>query len=210
LAMATRSSIAAGRTDPAKPSANGHAWLQAAPRSAPGRNHCHALCDAVSADRNLRTVAAGGKPKRPANRGMHHSRKAAGCKASSKSLRCRSAKPSPLPLPPVDGPKAGIRIAGQTPPGRSSRLLAQSLRSEDFTRMIAKIQKTLTAANQQGSQPVTPEPAPPHRLWASAWAPPLAEAITLTRTLPLRPQTGTFLPCCKTGHFHFALTKGVP
>ncbi|MCU1291580.1 MAG: hypothetical protein JWP08_430 [Bryobacterales bacterium] len=59
----------------------------------------------------------GAKPKRPRNRGMHHSRKAAGCKASSKSLRCRSAKPSPLPLPPVDGPKAGIRIAGQTPPG---------------------------------------------------------------------------------------------
>src|SRR3954453_7976104 len=41
---------------------------------------------------------------------------------------------------------------------RSSRLLAQSLRSEDFTRMISEKQKTLTAAAKpQGSQPITPE-----------------------------------------------------
>src|SRR5947209_12858563 len=33
---------------------------------------------------------------------------------------------------------------------RFSRLLAQSLRSEDFTRMISEKQKTLTAAKPQG------------------------------------------------------------
>src|SRR3954463_7019976 len=89
---------------------------------------------------------------------------------------------------------------------RSSRLLAQSLRSEDFTRMISEKQKTLTAAKPQGSQPITPEPAPSPRLWASAWARPLADAITLTRTRKYHASKGTFLPCWKRGHFHFALT----
>jgi hypothetical protein len=89
---------------------------------------------------------------------------------------------------------------------RSSRLLAQSLRSEDFTRMISEKQKTLTAAKPQGSQPITPEPAPSPRLWASAWARPLADAITLTRTRKNHASKGTFLPCWKRGHSHFALT----
>src|SRR4051794_3265820 len=90
---------------------------------------------------------------------------------------------------------------------RFSRLLAQSLRSEDFTRMISEKQKTLTAAKPQGSPPITPEPAPSPRLWASAWARPLADAITLTRTRKYHASKGTFLPCWKRGHFHFALTK---
>src|SRR3982750_1056009 len=66
--------------------------------------------------------------------------------------------------------------------------------------------KTLTAATPQGSQPITPEPAPSPRLWASAWARPLADAITLTRTRKNHASKGTFLPCWKRGHFHFALT----
>src|SRR5205085_12168984 len=73
---------------------------------------------------------------------------------------------------------------------RSSRLLAQSLRSGDFTRMISEKRKTLTAAKPQGSQPITPEPAPSPRLWASAWARPRADAITLTRTRKGNPQRG--------------------
>src|SRR3954466_3087540 len=89
---------------------------------------------------------------------------------------------------------------------RSSGLLAQSLRSEDFTRMISEKQKTLTAAKPQGPQPITPEPAPSPRLWASAWARPLADAITLTRTRKNHASKGTFLPCWKRGHSHFALT----
>src|SRR4051794_18441174 len=92
---------------------------------------------------------------------------------------------------------------------RFSRLLAQSLRSEDFTRMISEKQKTLTAAKPQGSPPITPEPAPSPRLWASAWARPLADAITLTRTRKYHASKGTFLPCWKRGHFHFALTLRV-
>src|SRR4051812_2017412 len=72
--------------------------------------------------------------------------------------------------------------------------------------MISEKQKTLTAAKPQGSPPITPEPAPSPRLWASAWARPLADAITLTRTRKYHASKGTFLPCWKRGHFHFALT----
>src|SRR5436305_13548455 len=75
--------------------------------------------------------------------------------------------------------------------------------------MISEKQKTLTAAKPQGSQPITPEPAPSPRLWASAWARPLADAITLTRTRKYHASKGTFLPCWKRGHFHFALATAI-
>src|SRR4051812_26964747 len=35
----------------------------------------------------------------------------------------------------------------------------------------------------------------------------LADAITLTRTRKNHASKGTFLPCWKRGHFHFALTR---
>src|SRR3982750_4057356 len=61
--------------------------------------------------------------------------------------------------------------------------------------------KTLTAATPQGSQPITPEPAPSHRLWASAWARPLADA-NYTNTHSQRATTkGTFLLCWERGTF---------
>src|SRR5437763_12201569 len=137
---------------------------------------------------------------------MPRARKAAGCKASLKSHPCRCHALSPLPMRPASRWKGGTRTAGQTAPGGLRVYLPTSLCSGDFTRMISEKQKTLTAFKLQGSQPITPEPAPSHRLWASAWARPLADAITLTCTRKQQPQKGTFLLCWKRGHFHFALT----
>src|SRR5436305_7147677 len=138
---------------------------------------------------------------------MPRARKAAGCKASLKSHPCRCHALSPLPMRPVSRWKGGTRTAGQTAPGGLRVYLPTSLCSGDFTRMISEKQKTLTAFKLQGSQPITPEPAPSHRLWASAWARPLADAITLTCTRKQQPQKGTFFLCWKRGHFHFALTS---
>ena len=137
---------------------------------------------------------------------MPRARKAAGCKASLKSHPCRCHALSPLPMRPASRWKGGTRTAGQTAPGGLRVYLPTSLCSGDFTRMISEKQKTLTAFKLQGSQPITPEPAPSHRLWASAWARPLADAITLTCTRKQQPQKGTFLLCWRRGHFHFALT----
>jgi transposase len=130
-----------------------------------------------------------------------------GRKRKPEEVHVRRARPSPSPMPPADNCKSRIRIAGQNCARRSSHSLTQSLRSRDFTRMISRQQKTLAALNRRGSQPITPEPVPSPRLWASAWARPRADEITLTRTPKIQPLKGTFLLCWIRGHFHFALTS---
>src|SRR4051812_16637125 len=133
--------------------------------------------------------------------------KVVGWKGSSRSPLCHCDEPLPLLTPAAEQRQSRDQDRRAKGARRSSRLLAQSLRSRDFTRMIAERQKTLVRSQQQGSfEPITPEPVPSHRLWASAWARPLADAITLTRTRKNHVSKGTFLLCRKRGHFHFALT----
>lgn len=113
--------------------------------------------------------------------------RAVGCKASLTSLTCRWEQPSPLPMRPADTPQRRKQERRANTARRSSRLLAQNLRSGDFTRMISTQHKTLAAIYRRGSQPITPEPVPSPRLWASAWARPLADPITLTPTSRTKP-----------------------
>src|SRR3954453_14175840 len=89
---------------------------------------------------------------------------------------------------------------------RSSRLLAQSLRSEDFTRMISEKQKTLTAAKPQGFS-IDHSGASPvaSALGIRLGATPGGRNYTNTHS-ENHASKGTFLPCWKRGHFHFALT----
>src|SRR4051812_41909279 len=110
---------------------------------------------------------------------------------------------------PVDEPQRRDQERRANTARRSSRLLAPSPRSGDFTSMIARQPKTLAAINPRGSQPITPEPAPSPRLGASAGARPFTDTITLTRTPKIQAPKGTFLLCWKRGHFHFALTPWI-
>src|SRR3954452_14494295 len=126
-------------------------------------------------------------------------------KGSSRSRLCHSDEPLPLLMPAAEPRQRRNQERRANIARRSSRLLAQSLRSEDFTRMISEKQKTLTAAKPQGSQPITPEPAPSPRLWASAWARPLADAITLTRTRKYPRLKGDILTLLEKGTFSFCL-----
>src|SRR5438309_8313871 len=88
---------------------------------------------------------------------------------------------------------------------RSSRLLAQSLRSGDFTRMISEKRKTLTAAKPQGSQPITPEPAPSPRLSGiRLGATPRGRNYTNTHSKKHTPQ-GDILTLLHKGTFLFCL-----
>jgi hypothetical protein len=116
--------------------------------------------------------------------------RAAGCKAFLSDRACHWERPSPSPMRTTDKAQRRDKDRRAHTARRSSPLLAQSLRSGDFTRMIAKHQKTLAASYRRGSQPITPEPAPSHRLWASAWARPHADQITLTRTSNIHLQRG--------------------
>src|SRR3954466_3460482 len=134
--------------------------------------------------------------------------KVVGWKGSSRSPLCHCDEPLPLLTPAAEQRQSRDQERRAKGARRSSRLLAQSLRSRDFTRMIAERQKTLVRSQQQGSfEPITPEPVPSHRLWASAWARPLADAITLTRTRKTTPQRGHILTLPEKGTFSFCLDR---
>jgi hypothetical protein len=106
------------------------------------------------------------KPKPPAKSRLFgaHAR-AVGCKASLSGPPCHWARPSRSPMQRTDKPQRRDKDRLANTARRSSRLLAQTLRSGDFTRMISRHQKTLAASHRRGSQPITPEPVPSHRRW---------------------------------------------